>query len=452
MKRSIKIAYLFIVVITFNQLFGNKKAQKTPDTWVTVFIHGIIGIDAQTCFANLFQFITDQLSHTTYAKSVEYMRANQFFMKNQAMQEVGLIPIDLNNFEKGYASGAIARSYDYVLSLCPIKQKTYYYTYGWSGLLSFKARYYDAQRLYQELISLRDEMLKKHNINPKFRLIGYSHGANVCLNLGRIYKEEACSKNPLVIDELILLGAPIQRETERLAGCPIFKKIYSFYSRSDCVQKKDLLSSQQLFSKRVFCKHREFKLPPTLTQVEVKILTEYKSKKKKSKPTKKIRNKKATDLTKKSVIKGSSWWLKNMSPGHTELWFMAWTPRNYRINFPLYPVPIACITPYLIQLIETTSPPQTTSRHVVTDIRPDHNYMVIKHRYPEKGFTTVSFLTKQTFDELATLSLVNKPDNYTMQEYNKNKDIACCKARNYRKKIIRKRRKCRKCYRTSCFK
>ncbi len=68
------------------------------------------------------------------------------------MQGLGLQPIDLNNYSKGYASGAIARTYDHVLALCPAKQKTHYYTFGWSGLLSFKYRYQDAKDFYQSLV------------------------------------------------------------------------------------------------------------------------------------------------------------------------------------------------------------------------------------------------------------------------------------------------------------
>jgi len=435
------LSYLFIVVITFNQPLCSQSKGSTREAWLTVFVHGIIGVDAKTCFANAFQFLTDQLKHTLYAKSVEYMRSDEFFTRNQAMQSIGLHPIKMDNFEKGYASGAVARTYDHVLSLCPCKQDTYYYTYGWSGLLSFKARYEDAQNFYKALIELRSHM-KKQDIEPKIRLIGYSHGANVCLNLVQVAKEETFASIPLEIDELILLGAPIQRETEKLIDSPLFKKIYSFYSRSDCVQKKDLFSSQQFFSKRVFCNRHEFELPATLTQIEIKILTEYKPRKKKAQTTQQdmIREQKATDLTKNSIIKGHSWWLKNMSPGHTELWFMEWTPQNYRRTFPLYPVPIVTITPYLIQLIETTSPKQTTSRHLVVDIRPDHNYMVIRHRYPQRRFTTVSFLSQETFKRMDTLSKPNKPDNYTQPIYNKHKETARLNAYNDRKELIRARR------------
>lgn len=315
MKKGIILSYLFIVTSTITQLAWPTTKEELPEPWVTIFVHGILGVDAKTCLANAFQFMTDQIVHTVYAKSVEYMRADPFFTKNQVMQGIGMLPIDLDNYEKGYASGAVARTYNHVLSRCPIKQHTYYYTFGWSGLLSFKARYEDSKKFYLALVELRDQM-RKRGIDPKIRLIGYSHGANICLNLGQVYKEEPFASMSLKINELILLGAPIQRETEQLVESPIFKKIYSFYSRSDNVQKKDLFSSQQFFSKRVFCNRREFDLPATLTQIEVRILVEHKPRTTKSKRRiqRKIRESKVTDLTKKSIIKGHSWWLKICRP------------------------------------------------------------------------------------------------------------------------------------------
>ncbi len=438
MKNSIIYQYLFIVTLLFaNPTWGISADVKPPESWITVFVHGIVGLDAKTCLSNIFQFLTDHIANTTYEKTVEYMRADPFFTKNQAMQELGLLPIDLNNYTKGYASGSVARIYNHILSLCPIKQKTYYYTFGWSGLLSFKTRHLDAQCLYSNLVALTNEKKKRSGIEPKIRLIGYSHGANICLNLAKVKKEKPYASIPLQIDELILLGAPIQRETEQLIENPIFKKIYSFYSRSDHVQKKDMLSSQQLFSKRVFRNRREFTLPSSLTQIEIKILMEKGLKKKKK--TKKTKGK-AADVRKRSVVKGHSWNLKNMSPGHSELWFMAWTPRHYRRNFPFYPTPIVAITPYLIQLIETTSEKQTTSRHVVVDIRPDHNYMVIRHRYPKRKFTLISFLSKDVFNELTFMAMPNKPDNYTRKEHDKHRTLAQTKAHAYRKEQLRLRR------------
>jgi len=243
---------------------------------------------------------------------------------------------------------------------------------------------------------------------------------------------------PLEIDELILLGAPIQRQTERYVASPIFKKIYNFYSRSDHVQKKDLFSSQQLFSKRVFANRREWSLPPSLTQIEVKMLKERPNPHKKWHRISESVLHPAANISKRGIVRGSSWSLQNVSPGHTEMWFMAWTPRNYRADFPLYPVPIITVTPYIIQMIETTQPQSQTSRKIVADIRPDYNYMILRHRFPKKQHTIVSFLPKNSYKELHDLAMINKPpDGYTKQEHDKKRALAKEQAHN----DIREKRK-----------
>ena len=429
--------YLF-VASAFLAITTPSFPKEIRDVWVTVFVHGIMGVDAKTCFSNAFQFFTDHISNTAYARAIDHMRTDPFFQKNQAMQNLGLQPIDLKNYEPGYASGAIARTFNHVLSLSPRKQYSLYATFGWSGLLSFKARHSDAQHFYRSLYLLC-EKIKSRGLNPKIRLLGYSHGANICLNLADVQQEEPYASMPLEIDELILLGAPIQRETEKLVKHPIFKKVYNFYSRSDYVQKKDMFSSQQFFSKRVFSNRREFTLPASLTQIEVRLLVEKQRSRRKSKKIAGIVSK-AADVRKKSVLKGHWSGLKNMSPGHTELWFMEWTPRNYRKDFPLYPVPLAVVTPYLIQLIEATVPQINKSRRVVIDIRPDHNYMIIKHRYPKKQFLSISFLAPDVFKKLDKISKSNRPEEYTRELHDEHRAQAHQKAHEERKKLVKLRR------------
>ena len=45
------------------------------------------------------------------------------------------------------------------------------------------------------------------------------------------------------IDELILLGTPIQPETESFLQSAIFKKVYNVYSSEDTVQQADWVST-----------------------------------------------------------------------------------------------------------------------------------------------------------------------------------------------------------------
>lgn len=437
MQKSIR-KYLVIVTLICSSLSKGIEPENRP--WVNIFIHGIMGMDAITGITHAFQFMTDTIEHTQYANTVKIMRPNPFFQQNQAMQGIGLIPIEVHNQESGYASAAIARTYNHVASLCPMPHENYYYTFGWSGLLSYKSRYNYAQKLYIGLIDLKKEF-QKQGINPKIRLIGYSHGCNLILNLGAVALEKPYSSMPLEIDEVIFLAAPVQCQTEEYINSPVFKKIYNFYSRSDHVQRKDLFSPRQLFSRRVFAKKHEWRLPSSLTQVEIRVLKKRPSR---YRNTSKIYESVVccpTSISCDTVIQGSSWCWKNVSPGHTEMWFMGWTPRNYRKDFPLHPFPIVTFIPYIIQMIESTQPESQTSRKLVADIRLNCNYMVLKYKLPKKQYTRVPFLPKHIYQELYDSAMINKPPkSYTKKEQNRQWNLAKEQAH----KDIRERRRNRR--------
>lgn len=127
------------------------------------------------------------------------------------------------------------------------------YVFGWSGALSFKGREQAAKQLYRELSKCKG----------KITLITHSHGGNVALNLAKIaQKYNKKSKNKFTIERLILLACPVQKATADYISSDIFKKIYSFYSKSDVLQVMDpqklyclkLKDNEQvpLFSQRVF--------------------------------------------------------------------------------------------------------------------------------------------------------------------------------------------------------
>ena len=150
------------------------------------------------------------------------MRQEPFFYQNQAMQGFGLHKIDKTKVGPGLASSGLAKILDEVTLLSHGPRITnHYYTYGWSGLLSPTNRYKDSYGLYtaieQELAKF-----KTQGITPKIRVIGYSHGGNVVLNLGAVRQKMPVNKQ-LIIDESIILGTPIQKETDYLVNDPVFK-------------------------------------------------------------------------------------------------------------------------------------------------------------------------------------------------------------------------------------
>ncbi|BDC35083.1 hypothetical protein Noda2021_10410 [Candidatus Dependentiae bacterium Noda2021] len=142
-----------------------------------------------------------------------------------------------------------------------IFNKDHFYIFGWSGKLSFEEREQAAEHLYSELKALILAYINQGHSKPKIRIITHSHGGNVALNLCRYKKPE---DNDFEIDELILLACPVQAKTMHLSHDPLFKKIYSLYSRGDLLQVIDpqgLYSNRDnkcsLFSERCFPPHEK---------------------------------------------------------------------------------------------------------------------------------------------------------------------------------------------------
>jgi len=111
----------------------------------------------------------------------------------------------------------------------PIKE---FYVFGWSGKLQHQERTIAAEKLYQEIITLREQYQKKYGIVPTIRIIAHSHGGNVVLNMAKI----KTTHNPPLIKSLILLACPVQDKTMHLICTPMFNRVYSLYSSFDIIQ------------------------------------------------------------------------------------------------------------------------------------------------------------------------------------------------------------------------
>jgi hypothetical protein len=109
-----------------------------------------------------------------------------------------------------------------------------FYFFGWSGELSFVARKLAAGKLYKELVQLVGLFKLIKGTKPKLRIITHSHGGNVALNLARTVR--SLKNRELIVDELILLACPVQKETAKYTQSGVFKNIYSFHSHIDLFQ------------------------------------------------------------------------------------------------------------------------------------------------------------------------------------------------------------------------
>ena len=408
---------IILVLLGWPQAAHPSTAPKERETWITVFVHGIMSIKPHVSLGNIFKFIHDDVENTIYSRTVELMRLDPHFYKNQAMQGFGLIKIDRTE-AKGNGSGATAMVFDEITKVSSDKQlDNHYYTYGWSGLLSTSRRYSDAIGLYK---GLEEEVKKfrRQGIEPKVRVIGYSHGGNVILNLGAVRQKESVTQD-LSVNEVILIGMPVQTETDYLINDPLFKKIYHIFSPGDHVQKLDIFSLNRLLSERKFKGRKNFKLPKKLVQIHLKVF----------RPTEKTRNNKnkfefSRDYDLPSVRSGHSNLLRDASSGHTELWFFSWTPLNYREYYPLSPLPTIVFAPYIIHALEPYNEDLRPKRPIIVDLRPEQGSILLKSSKNPKINKTIDFIPQKTFEYLQKQVLHYKPDNYTEQAYNKHISVA----------------------------
>jgi hypothetical protein len=383
---------------------SNKVEPKT--CWITVFIHGSFSLRPHLTVGNIVNMLYDTIEESVYYRSTEINRRDPFFYKNQAMAGLGLHRIDLNHVHNNAAAPILAVSFEQISRLVGNEPSDQYYTFGWSGLVSNKLRYLESAFLYQDLEKIIKH-LKMQGINPKIRLIGYSHGGNLALQLGALHSTKPLSSQ-FFIDELWLLGTPIQVETDYLINSPIFKRVFNFYSRSDSVQSLDFFSFKRFFSRKKFSKRSNFKLPNKLIQVRLKI-TEYEPR---------TNNKKYKQVPCDDP-KALKKYFREVSydPGHFELWFMGWTILTYRHTFPFYPLPILTFLPLIVNHIDQD---QNVPNDLVVHIRPGCNSLEIVpyHTHKKHYYRKYQFMDSELFRHMRYHASQFVPDDYNLEMYN----------------------------------
>ena len=404
---------------------NTRKNGNSPEkeVWITIFTHGILTHMLRRFNLELARdLINDDVEGTMYARATKHIRENRFFRINQAIQGLGLRKINKKNIKPGNTATALAVIFDYIDKLLNKRDPkfNYYYTYGWSGIISKSLRRKEAKKMYA---ALTKEIQKFHNrgINPKVRIIGYSHGGNIALHLALPHKKNTTST--MIIDELILLGTPIHNGFDYLTKSPLFKKIYNIYSYADYMQALDLLASGSFFSRRTFVNRKHFQVPEKIKQIRLKMVRNRTTKK--SWPKEKDPRYK---FDKPLILSGNSKLLRKISPGHVELWFFGWVSKYYRKRFPLKPMPIVAILPAILHAIEHFD--HGASKHYVVDLRPDQKMMIIK----KKGSHTVRpILPKGKLAQLYNLTKKFAVKKRTVKEMNRQIKRAIKQARQERK-------------------
>lgn len=402
--------------------------QEPAQVWMNIFVHGIMSIKPHLNMSNFMRFMRDDVENTTYAKTVEIMRQDDFFYKNQAMQGFGFKKVDPSDTTTGNASSALGSILDDVIAMSHGPNiKNHYYTYGWSGLLSHTARYKDAIDLYKN-IEKEVQRFIDNGITPKIRIFGYSHGGNVVLNLGAVRQKEAVRKD-LVIDEMLLLGTPIQKETDYLINDQVFKKVYNIYSACDRVQKMDFFSFNRAFSRRICSERSDFILPKKLVQIQLKLtrLT----------PVARKNPRKVAasfNFNSRMILSGKSHLLRDSSPGHGELWFFGWTPVHYRENFALNPLPAVAIAPFILKTVQDVENLLTPGIPVIFDMRPEHGVTLIKNVKNQTFYKIVDFIPHEALLKLKEKAQRYAPQDYTCQAYEDHVQTAYAQAHEFYQK------------------
>jgi hypothetical protein len=413
-KNIIKILLIFLFaagVIMLRRPMDTVVPEKTisdnREAWVTVFVHGSFG--SLLGFLNTVDVIKDNIDGTAYKKVVGKMRKDPFFYREQPLLEKGLIQIfpsyDLATTNKRkLAAYPLLKAYDDITErVAPGKEKNYFYTFGWSGLLSQKRRCLEAIRFYNS-ISEEIEKYQLLGINPKIRVLTHSHGGNLIAYISAIYKilekvEFDCTKikkpkhyeqdafkitanwlcslpkkgdakkkkrgqkrwgyrpeKPLnCIDELIMWGTPVQPETDYLFASSFFKKIYHFYSEDDLVQRIDWVSTKQRYSDRRFDTPRLWEKNKSEKSrfVQSRVMVDRCFDLGKKLENKKAKKKKAESFWSVLFSGGSIVTPSGSDPTHKELWFFSWKYEDSPIReFILAPFPVSVFTPALTRLIE----------------------------------------------------------------------------------------------------
>lgn len=406
--------------------------------WLTIFVHGSFG--SLLGFISPGDVLSDKISGTAYRKINKGMRDDPHYFQYQPILQRGLIRVQPTfNIEatahKKYVAFPLIRAYDIIQeTMNPHSEKNYYYTFGWSGLISQNSRRFEAIRLYN---ALGQELEKFHHtgIKPKIRLIAHSHGGNVCLNLAAINmilskgiwdqskqlspdpdtndslkkmltvmqdlttKEVAKTKldqkvydyvpvvKNITIDELIMYGTPIQPETEAFCYANTFKKVYNFYSGQDFVQRLDWVSSKQLLSTQRLSR-TPLKKDDLPRVVQAKIMTERPPSP--IAPEQKIADQKpqAEPSVMDEVMAGRNIFVRtSKDPTHQELWFILWQLDEPDFASFLYPLPIVVLTPLLTHALDKTDSLHDvsvlihpTSKNIYVDvINPNNTVEPIKH-------------------------------------------------------------------------
>ena len=373
--------------------------QKAKPVSMTIFVHGTFG--PMLGLLSFPKVVSDDLKGTLYRKVNKKMRKDPYFYQDQAIFTRGLHQLSPSftphyHKNKKLAAQPIAKAYQSIQQVVSTANGThYFYTFGWSGLISQSKRRIDALRFYNCLIEEVNRLKKRHGKLPQIKVLAHSHGGNICLNLigiskllstkgtlkpytshpngdklealNKLYdlikalptKQDARRKNGLkdfdyqpteklpAIEELVLFGTPIQPETESFLTSAKLKNIYHFYSQQDFVQQLDWVSTKKFYSNQRLSQYVLDKNKDEHNVYQCRIMYEHEYLKK-SLPKTEEESSFWGKIFSKSILFSK----KQKDPTHKEMWFIMWRDEKKEDVPFLWPLPTVVLTPLLTALIK----------------------------------------------------------------------------------------------------
>lgn len=443
-----KIIFLIVnfssqYLLAENSLGKPNLIPQSTETWINIFVHGTVG-----SFFSLVNFPSvkkDDFEDSLFKKLCIQTRTNPYFYKDQIISDIGMHQFFLNDFDNPQALAAtkILEGYELVNKLAmPGKDKNLYFLYGWAGFLSQKQRRYDAALFYNDILKLKKKLKDSGVINPRFRIFGHSHGGNVALNLAGIFyyifQDDDVSKkfysnfeigdyvkflfteNPnilelpkskIFIDELVMLGTPIQEETALFMASEVFGKIFNIYSKADTIQGVDFVSTRSGESRQTLeflphswgaCEFSKTKEPlfKNLYQIQVVIKSnKIKEEQANRKNNKKLKKKKPSLF---SALSGNN---KSMDPTHKELWFIT-SIKLAQFNW-IKPIPIVTLYPILVTLNKSQSSSYLGPKNYKFEILEDGKMIKFSLKSKELGQEDKILRLKRDIFETLRQSLIS---------------------------------------------
>ena len=212
-----------------------------------IFIHGTSLIEPSLLIKSAPYLEKIGIKPATILNFIERERAKPRYQAREVLLEKGWVEIPqstLDAYNKGTRTYAQEKKAAYptiaffsrLLDSGKNTTTHRFFTFGWSGTLLERSRMQASEELAQALCSF----IATHKNEPlTINLYTHSHGGTVSLLLA---KQPLMQQHAITIDNLIMFGTPLQKETALLAAEAPFYNVINLHSTGDLIQPCDIFS------------------------------------------------------------------------------------------------------------------------------------------------------------------------------------------------------------------